>query len=509
MGKLLVHNFLGEAPGWYKLTVMGFLLVNPLFLFAFGPFITGWIIIAEFIFTLAMALKCYPLAPAGLIALESVVMGMTTPASVYHETHANFPVIMLLMFMVAGIHFMKDGLLFVFTKLLVKVRSKMMLSLLFCAVSAFLSAFLDALTVTAVIIAVAYGFYSVYHSYVSDTESEDYSVDDDSLVIESHKQDLEQFKGFLRNLMMHAAVGTALGGVTTMVGEPQNLIIAEKMKWHFADFVIQTYKVTFPVLLSGLATCMFLEKTKIMGYGYQLPENVYNVLRKNVEKQAEVLDASGRMKLIVQAVVGILLVLSLALHLAEVGVIGLFLIVLLCAFNGVISEHEIGHAFTESLPFTALLVVFFAVVAVIHDQHLFKPVTDYVLGMSGNAQLGAYFVANGVLSAVSDNVFVATVYMNETISNFKDIVPLLASPETATPEQQERIVHLSKLAASINTGTNIPSVATPNGQAAFLFLLTSALAPLIRLSYVEMVKLALPYTIVMSITGFFATIYLL
>jgi len=58
-------------------------------------------------------------------------------------------------------------------------------------------------------------------------------------------------------------------------------------------------------------------------------------------------------------------------------------------------------------------------------------------------------------------------------------------------------------------GTNIPSVATPNGQAAFLFLLTSALAPVIKLSYMEMVKLALPYTIVMSIVGFLSTIYLL
>jgi NhaB family Na+:H+ antiporter len=58
-------------------------------------------------------------------------------------------------------------------------------------------------------------------------------------------------------------------------------------------------------------------------------------------------------------------------------------------------------------------------------------------------------------------------------------------------------------------GTNAPSVATPNGQAAFLFLLTSALAPLIRLSYLEMVKLALPYTIVMSLTGVLATMYLL
>ena len=41
------------------------------------------------------------------------------------------PVLLLLMFMVAGIYFMRDLLLFVFTKLLVHVRSKVLLSLLF------------------------------------------------------------------------------------------------------------------------------------------------------------------------------------------------------------------------------------------------------------------------------------------------------------------------------------------------------------------------------------------
>ena len=60
----------------------------------------------------------------------------------------------------------------------------------------------------------------------------------------------------------------------------------------------------------------------------------------------------------------------------------------------------------------------------------------------------------------------------------------------------------NNLAIAINTGTNIPSVATPNGQAAFLFLLTSSLAPLINLSYLRMVYMALPYTIVLSIVGF-------
>ena len=58
-----------------------------------------------------------------------------------------------------------------------------------------------------------------------------------------------------------------------------------------------------------------------------------------------------------------------------------------------------------------------------------------------------------------------------------------------------------QLAIAINTGTNLPSVATPNGQAAFLFLLTSALAPLIRLSYGRMVIMAFPYTIVLGGVG--------
>jgi len=62
------------------------------------------------------------------------------------------------------------------------------------------------------------------------------------------------------------------------------------------------------------------------------------------------------------------------------------------------------------------------------------------------------------------------------------------------------------LAVAINTGTNIPSIATPNGQAAFLFLLTSGLAPLIRLSYFRMVIMALPYVLTMTTTGFLAII---
>ena len=78
------RNFLGNAPEWYKLTILAFLVVNPILLFTVGPFITGWILIVEFIFTLAMALKCYPLPAGGLLAIEAVALGLTKAESVYH-----------------------------------------------------------------------------------------------------------------------------------------------------------------------------------------------------------------------------------------------------------------------------------------------------------------------------------------------------------------------------------------------------------------------------------------
>jgi len=493
IGQAFRANFLGHAPSWYKATILAFLVMNPILMFTVGKYVTGWVLIVEFIFTLAMALKCYPLPAGGLLAIEAVVIGLTHPHSIYHEVEMNLPVILLLMFMVAGIYFMKEGLVYLFTKLLTKVRSKVALAFLFSILGAVLSAFLDALTVTAVIIAVAYGFYNIFHRFASSHAHEKYDVCNDC--DDKYRDDLNQFRGFLRNLMMHGAVGTALGGATTLVGEPQNLLIASIMKWDFADFFLNSAPVSIPVLIVGLLTAITLEVTKFWGYGYQLPESVRKVIEDDVKTKDAAMDTRGRVRLIIMAVCGVLLIFSLALHLAEVGIIGLMIIILLTAFNGVIEEGRIGHAFEEALPFTALLVVFFSIVAVIHDQHLFTPIIQWVLHLEGQDQLVAFFAANGILSAISDNVFVATVYMSETQKAFE--------------AGGIALEQYNKLAVSINMGTNIPSVATPNGQAAFLFLLTSALAPLIRLSYMEMVKLALPYAIVMSITGVLATMYLL
>ncbi|SMF20159.1 sodium/proton antiporter NhaB [Desulfovibrio gilichinskyi] len=529
-------NFLGAAPKWYKLLILFFLVLNPCLMFTAGPFIAGWALIAEFIFTLAMALKCYPLPAGGLLAFEAVFLKMTSTETIYHEAIKNFEVILLLIFMVAGIYFMKDFLQFTFTRILVRVQSKITISVLFCLAGAVLSAFLDALTVTAVIIAVAYGFYNIYHRFASGKSLQsDHDLCNDQAVVEKNREDLKEFRAFLRNLMMHGAVGTALGGVCTLVGEPQNLLIGGEMGWHFIEFFLEVMPVSLPVLATGLITCVTVEYFHLFTYGAKLPGNIRSHLLETAIQMEEKQGNKGKVKLIIQAMTGIWLVVALAFHLAAVGIVGLSVIILLTAMNGVIEEHHLGKAFEEALPFTALLVVFFSVVAVIHDQGLFHPIISFVLSLHGQTQLAAYYIANGLLSAISDNVFVATVYISETKIHFVKLLgaipdigmtgqalmdkltdPHIARvdavaglPQAAATQALDIMRNLDKLAVAINTGTNIPSVATPNGQAAFLFLLTSALAPVIRLSYGRMVLLALPYTITMSIMGLVAVNYFL
>lgn len=479
--KELGVNFLGNTPKWYKVSILVFMVFNVFSYFVLGPTITAWIFIAEFIFTLAMALKAYPLLAGGLLAIEALALNLTTPKGAYHEVNANLEVILLLVFMVAAIFFMKPLLMFIFSKVFVKIKSKLALSLLFVSLAAFLSAFLDALTVTAVLISVGVGFYGVYKK-IHDGEV---SFDGDKQKL--NEETLEQFRSFLRSLVMHGVVGTALGGVMTLVGEPQNLVIGDKMGWHFLEFFMQMKVVTIPVFFAGLGTTVLLEKIKIAGFGQELPPVVRQIIEGYTQEEDAKRTKKQQYGLKVQAVAGVLLIIGLALHVAPVGFIGLGLIIFQTAFMGVTEEHHIGPAFEEALPFTGLLVVFFVIVAMIHDQHLFKPIIDWALSLPIDAQPLAFYGANGLLSAISDNVFVATVYINE----------VKAAYDAGTISRE----HFEQLAIAINTGTNLPSVATPNGQAAFLFLLTSGLAPLIQLDYMKMVKMALPYTIVLTIVG--------
>ena len=487
MFKIAFDSFLGSSPTWFKVVIIAFLLISFPLMLILGKTVTGWAFIAMFILSLAMALKCYPLQSGGLLAIATLLLGLTSPETVWTEIQSNLGVILLLVFMVSFIYFMQPLLIFIFGKILIKIENKVALSLMFSISAAFLSAFLDALTVTAVLITVFVALYGVYEK-VHSSIGVDYNDNDTFDRKEMGGDSLEEFRAFLRSLVMHGAVGTALGGVMTIVGEPQNLLIGEKLGWNFIQFATEMSHITIPTLIAGLLVVIATELTGTFGYGAKLQPNVRGILKGYIEEEDAKRTAKEKYALSIQAICAVMLIAGLAMHIMEVGLIGLMLLVIVTAFTGITEESRIGHAFEESLPFVSLLVIFFVIVGMIHDQHLFTPVVEWVLALPLEQQPKAFFLANGILSAISDNVFVATVYINEVKATFD-----------AGNISRE---HFETLAIAINTGTNLPSVATPNGQAAFLFLLTSALAPAIRLGYGKMVFMALPYTIVLTIVGY-------
>ena len=107
------------------------------------------------------------------------------------------------------------------------------------------------------------GYMKKVHSALGTDYNKDNIPDHDELGGDT----LERFRGFIRSLVMHGAVGTALGGVCTLVGEPQNLLIAEEMGWTFIEFFLNMAHITMPVLAAGLITCAVLEITKKLVLG--------------------------------------------------------------------------------------------------------------------------------------------------------------------------------------------------------------------------------------------------
>ena len=547
---LLAVNFLGPSPIWYKVTIVSFLISTPLLYYFVSPFVAGWAVLIQFIFTLACALKCYPLQPGGLLAIEAVIIGLTNPDDVYKEVLVNVPTLLLLIFMVSAIYFIKDVLFVAMTKLFLVFRKKYVLSLVFCLICASLSAFLDALTLVAIAIAVCFNFYAIYHRVAGHGGNE---------------EEVEEFRGFLRNIITHGTVGTIIGGTMTMVGEPQNIMIGTKMGWSFTGFIAHCAPISVPAATAGFVVCFLLEFFKLPGFRYQMPEKARELLLKDYTKTIREMTEHHFYVYVVQLLVLVMLILTLAFHVAEVGLVGIGLIIIVTAFTGRTKEHDLGVAFTNAMPFTMLIVVFFVILGVVHGQHLVAPLADWVFTFGGKSQLIALYFTNGTLSFVSDNVFIATIFIDEVenayvggmiaqmmndpgiqaawadgtmpqaVSQYLGSIPdVKIAPDNVMIAQFLRDVDsvcqggtfhdlaaqyssktvvskeaYEKLAVVVNMGTNIPAMATPNGHAALLFLLTSPLAPPLKLSYFQMIKLTLPYTIAMSVAGGLAIYFFL
>ena len=191
-------NFMGTSPVWYKQAICGAMVLNVMLVLTTGSRVTrthgdhevtvtdcplaAWAVLLEFIGTLAMAAYCYPLQPGatafigktgallrilshraallhagGLLTIQAYIMGLAPAERLAHEVEINIDILLLVTFMVACVHFLKNLLLAIFTNLLVKVESKVLLSIGIMLTSAVMSAVMDALSVAAVLVSVCSG----------------------------------------------------------------------------------------------------------------------------------------------------------------------------------------------------------------------------------------------------------------------------------------------------------------------------------------------------------------
>lgn len=101
-------NFLGHSSKAYKIGMIVALIINPILTFAGNKTIGGWAVLIEFLLTLVFSLEAYPLQAGGLLVIEAIMLNLTSVDTMLHEIEVNLSVILMVIFMVAAIHFMKN-----------------------------------------------------------------------------------------------------------------------------------------------------------------------------------------------------------------------------------------------------------------------------------------------------------------------------------------------------------------------------------------------------------------
>ena len=71
----------------------------------------------------------------GLIVIHGIVIGLATPEHVLEEVKLNINVLLLLVFLVSSIHFLKNVLFLLFTQLFLKVENKTVSFEVVCSVA--------------------------------------------------------------------------------------------------------------------------------------------------------------------------------------------------------------------------------------------------------------------------------------------------------------------------------------------------------------------------------------
>lgn len=126
--------------------------------------------------------------------------------------------------------------------------------------------------------------------------------------------EMGRFRAFLRSLLMHAAVGTALGGLVTKVGEPQNLIVADKVGWDFTTFVVQMMPVWAICLPVGVSVTVILESMHHFGYGTRMPAPCREILKDFAASEYGKMETAEFANLTIQVLGSVILITGIPYH---------------------------------------------------------------------------------------------------------------------------------------------------------------------------------------------------
>eukprot|EP01052_Picozoa_sp_SAG31_P020742 SAG31_NODE_1573_length_7850_cov_1.757193_6_plen_366_part_00 len=166
----IAANFMGAAPVPYKVLICAIMVFNAVLRFGVGKQTAAWAVLIEFLATLALSPYHLPLQSGGLIMVQAFLLQLVTTDTFQRQVVVNLNVLLLVAFMVASIHYLKNLLLWLFTNILVRFESKIGLSVATMVVTALLSGFLDALSVIAVLVSVCTGVLGVYYHVVENAD---------------------------------------------------------------------------------------------------------------------------------------------------------------------------------------------------------------------------------------------------------------------------------------------------------------------------------------------------
>ena len=334
------------------------------------------------------------------------------------------------------------------------------------------AAFLDQITILFIIIG---GLSSIYYVIKNSNKFS--------------KEELSSIAGVIRMLIYSGFIGSLIGATASPIGAPQSYRIAEILGiTDFSLFFLTTFTIFTGCGIAMLIELFVLTKFRIGEYSFRWPdsEKVSLVLKENS------LNLPNREKVssYIQLCAFFVFVIALLLFAAHINI---FLIGMV-AFGGMMMlqgknrEHYISHSTGEVINLILVLLALYGIASALAQQGIILWVVLQILALPFFMQLLFIFLAAGMISSFSDNVFVATIMVTALL------VALGAGVIS--------IVAFVSLTIAMLAGTTLFSFFLPIGNAGGLCILMHPFCnEEINLGFKKMFLLGLPLIPVMAIVS--------